>query len=115
MSAYQMIQLARVVGLEVSLATFGMLEDVLLKIGEKRRKGGGDRGSGQSPLFSRTGSTNLESVASRSFYSFPTITASADSSPSEDGPVRQHRYKRQADDAWVFPRRKSQPSLDVIA
>ena len=28
-----MIKFARVIGLEVSLATFGMLEDVLLKIG----------------------------------------------------------------------------------
>ena len=33
MSSDQMIQFARAVGLEVSLATFGMLEDVLLKIG----------------------------------------------------------------------------------
>ena len=35
LSSDQMIQFARAVGLEVSLATFGMLEDVLLKIGGK--------------------------------------------------------------------------------
>ena len=35
MSSDQMIQFARAIGLEVSLATFGMLEDVLLKIGGK--------------------------------------------------------------------------------
>ena len=35
MSSDQMIQFARAIGLEVFLATFGMLEDVLLKIGGK--------------------------------------------------------------------------------
>ena len=35
MSSDQMIQFARAIGLEVSLATFGMLEDVFLKIGGK--------------------------------------------------------------------------------
>ena len=35
MTSDQMIQFARAIGLEVSLATFGMLEDVLLKIGGK--------------------------------------------------------------------------------
>ena len=69
-----MIQFATAVGLEVSLATFGMLEDVLLKIGAKTGWNVGEKGSGQSVSFSRSGSTVIESVASRSFYSLPTIT-----------------------------------------
>ena len=43
MSSDQMIQFARAVGLEVSLATFGMLEDVLLKIGGKTGRNVGGR------------------------------------------------------------------------
>ena len=63
MSTDQMIQFASAFGLEVSLATFGMLEDVFLKIGGKTGRNVGDKGSGQSPLFSRAGSTVVESVA----------------------------------------------------
>ena len=62
-SSDQMIQFARAVGLEVSLATFGMLEDVLLKIGGKTGRNVGERGSGQSVSHSRSGSTVMESVA----------------------------------------------------
>ena len=72
----QMIQFARAIGLKVSLAIFGMLEDVLLKIGGKTGKNVGDKGSGQSPSFNRARSTGVESVASRSYYSLPTITGS---------------------------------------
>ena len=57
MSSDQMIQFARAIGFEVSLATFGILEVVLLKIGEKTGRNVGDKGSGQSPSFSRAGST----------------------------------------------------------
>ena len=57
MSLDQMIQFARAIGLEVALATFRALEDVLLKVGR------------QYPLFSRARSTVIESVVSRSFYS----------------------------------------------
>ena len=53
MSSDQMIQFARAVGLEVSLATFGMLEDVLLKIGGKTGRNVGEKGSGQSTSLSR--------------------------------------------------------------
>ena len=74
MSSDQMIKFARAVGLEVSLATFGMLEDVLLKIGGKTGRNVGEKGSGQSASLSRSGSTVMESVASRTFYSLPTIT-----------------------------------------
>ena len=79
MSSDQMIQFARAVGLEVSLATFEMLEDVLLKIGGKTGRNVAEKGSEQSAARSRSGSTVMESVASRSFYSLPTITESFDS------------------------------------
>ena len=76
--ADQVIQFARAIGLEVSLATFGMLEDLLLKINSKVGRGGGgcEGVSLQSPSRSKAGSTVAESVASRSFYSLPTITES---------------------------------------
>ena len=79
LSSDQMIQFARAVGFEVSLATFGMLEDVLLKIGGKPGRNVGERGSGRSVSRSGSGSTVVDSVASRSFYSLPTITESLDS------------------------------------
>ena len=67
MSSDQMIQFARAVGLEVSLVNFGMLEDVLLKIGGKTGRNVGEKGSEQSAARSRSGSTVMESVASRFF------------------------------------------------
>ena len=63
MSSDQMKQFARAVGLEVSLATFGMLEDVLLKIGGKSGRSVGEKGSGQSASLGRSGSTVMEKVA----------------------------------------------------
>ena len=50
MSSDQMIHIDRAIGSEISLATFGMLEDVLLKIGGKTGRNLGDKGSGQSLL-----------------------------------------------------------------
>ena len=99
MSSDQMIQFARAVGLEVSLATFGMLEDVLLKIGGKTGRNVGERGSGPSVSLSRPGSTVMDSVASRSFYSLPTITESFDSDR-----LQQPCSSRQADAALGFSR-----------
>ena len=64
MCSNQMIQFARVIGLEVSSATLGMLEDVLMKIGGKIVRKFADKCSGQSPSFSRAGSTVIESVDS---------------------------------------------------
>jgi len=63
MSSSHMIQFARAIGLEISLATFGMLEDVFLKTGGKTGRNVGEKGSGQSPSFRRAGSTVIESVA----------------------------------------------------
>ena len=99
-----MIQFARTIGLEVSLATFGMLEDVLLKNGEKAGKNVGDKGSGQSASLSRAGSEVMESVASRSFYSLPTITESFGSDPCAGIFSQQPCSSRQADAALDFSR-----------
>ena len=67
MSSDQMIQFARAMGLEFSSAIFGMLEDVLLKIGGKTGRNVGDKGTRHSPSFSRAGSPVMESIGSRSF------------------------------------------------
>ena len=104
LSSDQMIQFARAVGLEVSLATFGMLEDVLLKIGKKTGRNFGEKGSGRSVSLSRSGSTVMESVASRSFYSLPTITESFDSNRLAGDLSQQPCSSRQADAALGFPR-----------
>ena len=75
-SADQMIQFARAVGLEVSLASYSMLEDLLLKAG-------GGSGAhpmtsrcpvGRSPFPSVAGLSMGDSVASRSVFSLPTIS-----------------------------------------
>ena len=104
MSSDQMIQFARAVGLEVPLATFGMLQDVLLKIGGKTGRNVGEKGSEQSALRSRSGSTVMESVASRSFYSLPTITESFDSNRLVGDLSQQPCSSRQADAALGFSR-----------
>ena len=75
-SADQLIRFARAVGLEVSLASYSMLEDLLLKAG------GGSRvhsvssryPAGHSSFPSVAGSSLGDSVASRSAYLLPTIT-----------------------------------------
>ena len=104
MSSDQMIQLDRAIGLEISLATFGMLEDVLLKIGGKTGRNVGDKGSGQSASFSRTRLTVIKSVASGSFYSLPTVTESFGSDPSVSALAQQPCSSRQADEALGFSR-----------
>ena len=99
LSSDQMIQFARAVGLEVSLATFGMLEDVFWKIGGKPGRNVGERGSGRSVPRGGSGSTVVDSVASRSFYSLPTITESLDSDQ-----LQQPCSSRQADAVLGFSR-----------
>ena len=106
MSSDQMIQFARAVGLENSLATFGMLEDVLLKIGGKSGRSVGEKGSGQSASLGRSGSTVMDSVASRSFYSLPTITESFDSDRLVGDSTQQPCSSRQADATLGFSRTK---------
>ena len=71
-----MIQFARALGLEVSLASYSTLEDLLLKAR------GGSGGylvasrypAGGSPFPSVAGSSMGDSVASRSVFSLPTLT-----------------------------------------
>ena len=104
MSSDQMIQFARAIRLEVSLATFGVLEDLLLKIGGKAGKHVGDKSSGQSGSISRAGSTVVERVASRSFYSLPTLTESFGSDPSAGDRTQQQCSNRQVDAALAFSR-----------
>ena len=75
-SADQKIKFAWAVGLEVSLASYSMLEDLLLKAGG----GSGAHAmttrytAGRSPFPSAAGSSMGDSVASRSAYSLPTLT-----------------------------------------
>ena len=104
MSTDQMIQFARAIGLEVSLATFGMLEDVLLKIGGKTGRSNGERGSGHSASLGRSGSTVVESMASRSFHFLPTNTESFDSDRLVGDLKQQPCSSRQADAAIDFSR-----------
>ena len=102
MSSDQVIQFARAVGIGVSLVTFGMLEDVLLKIGGKTERIVGDKGSGQSRSFSRSGSTVMESIDSRSFFPLPAITESSGSGPSAGDLAQQLCSTRQANAALDF-------------
>ena len=104
MSSDKMIQFARAIGLEVSLATSGMLEDVLLKIGGKTGRSIGERGSGRSASLGRSGSTVVESMASRSFYSLPTITESCDRDHLVADLTQQPCSSQQADAALDFSR-----------
>ena len=75
-SADQMVQFARVVGLEVSLASYSMLEDLLLNArgGSRAHPVRSRYPAGQSPFPSTAGSSMGDSAASRSAYSLPTIT-----------------------------------------
>ena len=100
-SADQMIQFARAVGLEVSLASYSMLEDSLLKA----RRGSGDHfgtaryPAGRSPFPSVAGSTMGDSVASLSVYSMPTIGEDEDANVIARGDVPDEPCSsRQADE-----------------
>ena len=99
-SADQMIEFARAVGLEVSLASFGMLEDLLLKANLIGRGGGGGGGKAsiRSALSSCAGTSVGDSVASRSVYSLPTITESTESEQVTMG-SQEPCSSRQADKA----------------
>ena len=90
-SADQMIQFARALGLEVSLASYGMLEDFLLKA----RGGGGFQSVEsrhsieRSPFPSVAGSSWGGSVASRTNYSLLFITETDVSNVLGGGEVLQ--------------------------
>ena len=87
LSAYQLIQFARAVDLEVSLASCGMLEDVLLKPNVGQSAGPRTHRAGDSPYPSRCGSTVMESVASPSSYSLPTITEAGENAMVRVGSI----------------------------
>ena len=63
-----MLQFAKAVGLEVSLATFGMLDDLILTVRSKTGRAGGfsARVIRQSLFPSKAGSTVSDNFASRS-------------------------------------------------
>ena len=99
-SADQMIQFARAVGLEVSLASYSMLEDLLLKA----RGGSGAHPmtsrytAGRSPFPSVAGSSMGVSLASRSVYSLSTITETEGTNVMVGGDVVEEPCSsRQAD------------------
>ena len=71
-----MIQFARAVGLEVSLASYGMLEDLLLKarVDDGVQPSGSRHSLGRSSFPSVAGSSWGDSIASRTNYSLPTVT-----------------------------------------
>ena len=100
-SADRMIQFARAVGLEVSLASYGMLEDLLLKA----RGGGGFQsvGSrhsiGRSPFPSIAGSSWGDSIASKTNYLLPTVTETDVSNVVGGGEVLQEPCSSKQADA----------------
>ena len=71
-----MIQFARAVGLELSLASFQILEDLLLKTNILGSSGGGGKASSRSVFSSQAATSVRNSVASHFVYSWPTITES---------------------------------------
>ena len=102
LNANQMIQFPKAIGLEVSLATSGMLDDLFLTINSKVVRGGaGAEGVGlQCPSASKTRSTVAESVAPRSYYSFPTESVASNFLP--DIQHQQLCLSRQSDGTLGF-------------
>ena len=99
-SADQLIKLARAVGLEVSLASYSMLEDLLLKA--RGGSGGHPMASrypaGWSPFPIVAESSVSDSAASRSALSLPTITETEGMDVSVGGVVVEESCSsRQAD------------------
>ena len=101
-SGNQMIQFTRVVGLEVSLASFGMLENLLANGNLISRDGGRGKAAAGSPFSSPAGTSVGESVVSRLVYSLQTITESAQSEQVSIS-FKEHCSSRQVDEVlfWV--------------
>ena len=103
-SADQMTQFARTVGLQVSLASYSMLEDLLLKA--RGRSGGyhvtSRSPAGKSPFPSVAGLSIGDSVASRSTYSLPTITETEGTDVIVGGDVEEPCWSKQADVVWLW-------------
>ena len=94
-----MILLARDVGLEVSLAPIGMLEDLLLKACLIGRCEGEGKSSSRSAFSSRSGTSVGNNVAFHCVYSLPFITESTQSEQVEMG-SQEPCSNRQADEAF---------------
>ena len=74
-----MIHFARPAALIVFLASFGVLEDLLLETNLFGRGGCGGKASSRSAFFNRDVTSIGDSVASRSVHSLPTVTESTES------------------------------------
>ena len=100
-SADQMIQFARAVGLEVSLASYGMLEDLLLKarVGGGVQPVGSRHSVGKSPFPSVAGSSWGDSIASKTNYSLPTVTETDVSNVVDGGELLQEPCSSKQADA----------------
>ena len=100
-SADQMIQFARAVGLEVFLASYGMLEDLLLKarVGGGVQPVGSRHSIGRSPFPSVAGSSWGDSIASKTNYSLPTVTETDVSSVVDGGELLQEPCSSKQADA----------------
>ena len=117
-SADQMIQFARAVVLEVSLASYGMLEDLLLKarVGGGFQPVGSRHSIGRSPLPSVAGSSWGDSIASRTNYSLLTVTETDVSIVAGGGELLQEPCSsKQADDRLAAERVSGEkPSGDSL-
>ena len=82
----------------MSLASFGMLEDLVFNANLIGRVGGGGKASNRSAFSSCAGTSVGDSLASRSVYSLPTITESAESDQVTTG-SQEPFSSRQADEA----------------
>ena len=100
-SADQMIQFARAVGLEVSLASYGVLEDLLLKtsVGGGVQPVGSRHSIGRSPFPSVGGSSWGDSIASRTNRSLPTVTETDGSNVVDGGELLQEPCSSKQADA----------------
>ena len=96
--ADQTIQFARAVDFEVSLASFGMLQELLFKTNLIGRGGGGRMASSGSAFSGRAGTSDGDCVASHCLYSLPTITESMKSEQVDMG-SQEPRSSRQVDEA----------------
>ena len=102
----------------MSLASYSMLEDLLLKAkgGSRVHPVSSRYPAGQSPFPSVAGSSMGDSVASRSFYSLPTITedGGADVIVGGDG-VKEPCSSRQADERLAMGIESSErPGTDSL-
>ena len=117
-SADQTIQIARAVGLENSLASYGMLEDLLLKarVGGGFQPVGSRHSIGMYPFPSVAGSTWGDSIASRTNYSLPTVTETDVSNVAAGGELLQEPCSSKQADARLAADRVSgeKPSSDCL-